>query len=94
LLFGDVAIQKYLKAIESEIGGKHIIIDQLQRRLEGVSRIDEEKSATEREQKQVLLQLEEAKEAIEDLKKFLADVSKTGESERTCRRVPSRAPRP
>ncbi|KAM6499262.1 hypothetical protein JOM56_004770 [Amanita muscaria] len=34
LLFGDAAIEKHITAIESEIGGKHIIIEHLESRLE------------------------------------------------------------
>jgi hypothetical protein len=74
LLFGDAAIEKNITAIESEIGGKYIIIDQLERRLKDSEQMDEEDIEVERNQ--VLLQLEEVKKAIESLKKFLVDVSR------------------
>lgn len=73
LLFGDAAMEKYLKAIESEIGSKQIIIGQLERRLEAAEQTDED---AEKERKQVLPQLEKAREAMENLEKFLADVSR------------------
>ena len=37
LLLGDAAVQKHVKATESEIGGKHIIIELLEGRLEEVT---------------------------------------------------------
>ena len=74
LLFGDAAIEKHITATESEIGGKHIIIEQLERRLEDAKRMDEED--TEAERNHVLPQLEEARKAIGALEKFHADVSK------------------
>ena len=66
MLYGDAAVEKHITATESEIGGKHIIIEQLERRLEDAAA----------EQNQVLPQLEEAKKAIGALEKFHADISK------------------
>ncbi|KAL6303949.1 hypothetical protein BKA93DRAFT_785418 [Sparassis latifolia] len=74
LLFGDAAIEKHITAIESEIGSKHIIIKQLERRLEIAEQLDEEDAEAERNQ--VLPQLEEAWKAIGALEKFLADDSR------------------
>ncbi|KIM73605.1 hypothetical protein PILCRDRAFT_828987 [Piloderma croceum F 1598] len=74
LLFGDAAIEKHITATESEISGKHIIIEQLERRLEDAKRMDEEDAEAERNH--VLPQLEEARKAIGALEKFHADVSK------------------
>ncbi|KAK7045947.1 hypothetical protein VNI00_006942 [Paramarasmius palmivorus] len=73
LLFGDTAIKKRVKAIESEIGGNHIIIEHLKGRLENAEQMDAEDA--EAEQKQVLLHLE-AQKAIGDLEKFHAAISR------------------
>ncbi|GBE77162.1 hypothetical protein SCP_0100340 [Sparassis crispa] len=82
LLFGDTAIEKHITAIESEIGGKHIIIKQLERRLEIAEQLDEEDA--EVEWNQVLPQLEEAWKAIGALEKFLADDSRDWKKRENC----------
>jgi hypothetical protein len=74
LLFGDAVIEKHITATESEIDGKHIIIEYLERRLEDANRMDEEDAEAERNQ--VLPQLEEVRKAIGALEKFHADISK------------------
>jgi hypothetical protein len=74
LLFSNAAIEKHIMATESEISGKHIIIEQLKRQLEDAKRMDEED--TEAERNHVLPQLEEGRKAIGALEKFHADVSK------------------
>jgi hypothetical protein len=74
LVFGDAAIKKYIIAIESEIHGKHVIVAQLERRLEDARQMDEE--GAEAERKHVAPRLEEAREAVGALEKFLADVSR------------------
>ncbi|THH16133.1 hypothetical protein EW146_g4454 [Bondarzewia mesenterica] len=53
LLFSNAAIEKHIIAIESEISGKHIIIEHLERRLEYAKQKDEED--IEVEQNQVLI---------------------------------------
>jgi len=77
LLFGDAAIEKHIKAIEFEIGGKQTIVEQLERRLEDAGQMDEEDAEGERNQ--VLPQLKQARKAIGALEKFLADVSRDWE---------------
>jgi len=74
LLFGNTAIEKHIAATESEIGGKYIILKQLERRLEDATHMDKEDA--EAEKNQVLPQLEEARKAIEALEKFHMDISK------------------
>ena len=74
LLMGDEAFEKYIKAIESEIGGKNIIINQLERRLECTKELAEEDAKTEREQ--VGPQLDQMKTAIDALKKILVDINR------------------
>jgi hypothetical protein len=73
LLFGDVAVEKHTTAIKSEIGGKHIIIDQLESRLEAAKQINED---AEEVRNQVYPQLEGERKAIGDLETFHTDVSK------------------
>jgi hypothetical protein len=73
LLLSDAAIEKHTTAIGSEISGKYIIIEQLERRLKNAEQMDE--ADAELERNQVQLQLEEARKAIGVLEKFLADVS-------------------
>jgi hypothetical protein len=75
LLLGEAAVQKHVKATESEIGGKHIIIELLEGRLEDVNQMDDEEDA-EGLQNDIMLDLERAKKAVKILEKFLADVSK------------------
>ncbi|KAH9013338.1 hypothetical protein EDB84DRAFT_901663 [Lactarius hengduanensis] len=74
LLFGDTATEKYLKAIESEIDGKHVIATHLEGRLEAAKQKSED--VAKRERRQAVPQLEDARERIEDLKKFLVDISR------------------
>ncbi|KAG7446143.1 uncharacterized protein BT62DRAFT_932507 [Guyanagaster necrorhizus] len=74
LLFGDAAIEKYINAIEFEIGRKHMIIEDLWDQLEYAKQKGEKNAVAK--QKHVLPQLEEASKAIRALKKFLADVSR------------------
>ncbi|KAN0135417.1 hypothetical protein V8E53_006696 [Lactarius tabidus] len=74
LLFGNAAIEKHITAIKSEINGKHVIIEQLEGRLEYAKQMDEEDAEAERND--ALPQLEEARRAIGALEKFLADVSR------------------
>ncbi|KAF8554118.1 hypothetical protein OG21DRAFT_1484908 [Imleria badia] len=69
LLFGDAAIEKHITDIESEIDGKHIIIEQLKKRLKGAEQVDEEDAEAERNQ--VQLQLKEAREAIVALENYV-----------------------
>ncbi|KAF8337997.1 uncharacterized protein EI90DRAFT_3041264, partial [Cantharellus anzutake] len=73
LLFSDAAIEDHILAIGSEIGGKNIVIEHFKRRLEDAEQMDEEEAEAERNQ--VLPQLEELRNAIGALEKFLADVS-------------------
>ena len=72
LLFGDAAIEKHIAVIVSEIGGKYIIIEQLESRLKDAEQLDEEDAEAEREQAQP--QLEQTKQAIGILQTFLTDV--------------------
>ncbi|KAF8638736.1 hypothetical protein AX16_010459 [Volvariella volvacea WC 439] len=74
LLFSDPAIEKHIKAIESEIGGKEIIIKQLERRLEVAEQMGKEDAEAERDEIQP--QLNKARKAIGDLKTFLTNVSR------------------
>ncbi|KAG8812887.1 hypothetical protein FRC17_001769 [Serendipita sp. 399] len=74
LLFSDSAVEKYTMAVKSEIRGEEITIEQLERRLKGTEQLDEEEAEAER--KAVQRQLENAKQAIVTLEKFLADVSR------------------
>jgi len=74
LLFGDAAIEKHIMAIKSEINGKHITIDHLERRLDYAEQQGIEDAEAERDQ--VLPQLEKERKAIGALEKFHADVSK------------------
>lgn len=73
MLCGDAAIEKHITATESEIEGKHLIIEQLECQLEDAKRMDKEDA--EAELNQVLPQLEEARKAIGALEKLHADVS-------------------
>lgn len=75
LLFGDAGIEKYVTAIRTEIGDKHIMLEQLDRRLRNAEQIDDEEDA-KAERNQVLRESEQAKKAIEALEKFLLDVSR------------------
>lgn len=65
LLLGDAAVQKHVKATESEIGGKHIIIELLEGRLEDVNRMDDEEDA-EGLQNDIMLDLERAKKVSQN----------------------------
>jgi hypothetical protein len=74
LLFGDTAIEKQITAIESEISGKHTIIEQLGSRLKYAEQMDEEDAEVERNQ--ALPELEDARKAIKALEKFHVDISR------------------
>jgi hypothetical protein len=76
LVFADAAIEKHIKAIESEIGKKRLIIKHLERRLVRAeqTRMNEEHAKAER--KYIPSQLEEASEAIGALETLLANVSR------------------
>ena len=75
-MFADAAIEKHIKAIESEIGKKRLIIKHLERRLVRAeqTRMNEEHAKAER--KYIPSQLEEASEAIGALETLLANVSR------------------
>ncbi|KAL4077479.1 hypothetical protein J3A83DRAFT_4185865 [Scleroderma citrinum] len=71
LLFGEAAIEKHTKAIESQIGSQYIIIEQLEHRLAAVDQMNEEDPEAERDE--VESQLEKARKAIKALEMLLAD---------------------
>ncbi|KAI0304089.1 hypothetical protein BC826DRAFT_903028 [Russula brevipes] len=72
LLFSDPAAEEHIKAIESEIDGEKILIEQLERRLEVAGLLEEKYAAAEQEQVEALLK--KARSAIIVLEKFLKDV--------------------
>jgi len=73
LLFGDAAIEKHITAIGSEIHGKRITIDYLERRLKAAQKLRREDAEAERKHAQP--RLDAARGAIGPLEKFLVDVS-------------------
>ena len=74
LLFSESAIEKHLKAIESEIRGKGFIVDYLERRLLAAAKLKPEDAELER--KSVESELGKEKKAIPVLKKFLPDATR------------------
>lgn len=80
LLFSGSAVQKYTTAIESEIGGKELILAQLKIWLEKANAMDEEDAIAERED--IEPDMAKREKAIRALKKFLADVSRDWKEQR------------
>jgi len=74
LLFGDAAIEKHIGAIQSAIEKRESALKHLQKRLESADQMDEMHAQAER--KEVLHQLDAAREAIGALKTLLADISR------------------
>ena len=71
-LFGDVAFRKYLESIQAEIRGKALIVEHQERRIGAVRGNNQ---AANRERRKAQHELEEAREAMEELNTFYRDVS-------------------
>ncbi|KAL4071585.1 hypothetical protein V8B97DRAFT_2042554 [Scleroderma yunnanense] len=82
LLFGEAAIEKHTKAIESQIGSQYIIITQLECRLAAVDQMNEEDPEAERDE--VGSQIEKARKAIKALEMLLVDVSRDWKEQENC----------
>ncbi|KAI9460941.1 hypothetical protein BJY52DRAFT_1117551 [Lactarius psammicola] len=80
MLLGEAAFKSRLKDIETAIGAKKIIIEQLNRRLALADKMEDEDDATA-EQKAVKPKIDEANEAIEAFEKLLTDVIRDWEEE-------------
>jgi hypothetical protein len=81
MFMGKAAFESRCKAIKSAIGGKHIVIDYLNRRLECANEIEDEEEA-EMERADVAKEMEGATKAIEAFQKLLDDVTRDWEDER------------
>ncbi|KAF9778340.1 hypothetical protein BJ322DRAFT_1092749 [Thelephora terrestris] len=75
LLMGEAAFEARCKAIESAIGAKQVIIEQLKRRLTVADEMEDEEDANA-ERKAVKTKMDEEEEAIAAFKKLLADVAR------------------
>ena len=71
--FGDVAFQKYLESIRAEIRGKALIAEHQERRIRAVRGKDNQ--GANRERRKAQHELEETREAIEELNTFYQEVS-------------------
>ena len=75
LLLGDAALEARIKDIESEIGGKHILLKQLEaRKLEAGGQDDDEEAQAERTD--VERQEEDARKAIVALNELLSNITR------------------
>jgi hypothetical protein len=74
LLFSDSAAEKHFAAIESEIGGKGIIIKQLEERLKAADQMEPTYAEAETDDVEPLLK--KAEKAIKDLQAFLPDATR------------------
>ncbi|KAL4077475.1 hypothetical protein J3A83DRAFT_4388852 [Scleroderma citrinum] len=74
LLFGEAAIEKHTKAIESEIGGQHLIVGQLECWLAAADQMNEEDPEAKR--KEIESQSEKARKTIKALETLFVDVSR------------------
>lgn len=74
LLFSDDDFKKHTTAIPAAISGKHVLIAQLERRLECSRQLDEKDLAAEL--RRIEYQSVKAEQVIEDLKNFNAEISR------------------
>ncbi|KAL4071575.1 hypothetical protein V8B97DRAFT_1870846 [Scleroderma yunnanense] len=74
LLFGEAVIEKHTKAIESEIGGQHLIVGQLECWLAAADQTNEEDPEAKR--KEIESQSEKARKTIKALETLFVDVSR------------------
>ncbi|KAK0458222.1 uncharacterized protein EV420DRAFT_1544249, partial [Desarmillaria tabescens] len=72
-LFGDAAFNKHLKSIKAEIRGKAIIAQHQERRIRAVE--GKNNLAANKERKKAQAELDEVKEAMEELNTFYQNVS-------------------
>ncbi|KAF5352042.1 hypothetical protein D9758_009431 [Tetrapyrgos nigripes] len=92
LLLGEAAFKDRLKAIESETGGKQIIIDQFNRRLNDADEMENKEDA-EMEREMVLPLLEQAKNAIESSRSSSLMSLENGRTRRSVSSATSFCPR-
>jgi hypothetical protein len=73
MLFGDALFNEYLECIQAEIGGKALNVQYQEERLKAIEGKDDPAANKERQKAQV--ELDEAREAVEQLNSFYQDVS-------------------
>ncbi|KIY61238.1 hypothetical protein CYLTODRAFT_234704 [Cylindrobasidium torrendii FP15055 ss-10] len=78
LFLGDAALKKSIEAIQSEIGGKQVIISQLEARMQDIEGQDDEDA--EQGMLDILRSKEKARKAITALNELLQDVRRDWDS--------------